>query len=74
MSIFEQIKRDSIQARKVNDPVAKGLLVTLYSEISNINKTAARVGTEITDDDAISVIKKFVKNTEENIIRQKENE
>lgn len=72
MSMIEDIKKDMMIARKSNDPVAKPLLITLYSEASMKGKNE-RNG-DPTDQEVISVIKKFKSNAEETLqIAQKHN-
>lgn len=56
MNLLQQIKDDSITARKGKVPTAT-FLVTLYSEAANIGKNK-RNG-ESTDEEVISVLKKF---------------
>lgn len=60
MSILEQIRADSVSARKSNDKLKSGLLVTLLSEAQTVGKNAGR---ETTDEETIAVIKKFIKNS-----------
>lgn len=62
MSILEQIRADSVSARKSGDKLKSGLLVTLLSEAQSVGKNANR---ETTDEETIAVIKKFIKNAEE---------
>lgn len=59
MSILEQIRADSVSARKSGDKLKSGLLVTLLSEAQSVGKNANR---ETTDEETIAVIKKFIKN------------
>lgn len=58
MSIVENIKKQSVQARFDRHSSAS-LLVTLLSEVQMVGKNAGR---ETTDEEAIAVIKKFIKN------------
>ena len=58
MSIISKIRVASLDARKNRDSIAS-LLTTLLSEVSIVGKNANR---ETTDDEAIAVIKKFIKN------------
>lgn len=60
MSILEQIRADSVSARKSGDKLKSGLLVTLLSEAQTVGKNAGR---ETTDEETIAVIKKFIKNS-----------
>ena len=54
-----------IAARKANDPVAKSLLVTLYSEANMVGKNRRNGAT--TDDEVVATVKKFAANVEETI-------
>ncbi|MFA6199156.1 MAG: GatB/YqeY domain-containing protein [Bacteroidales bacterium] len=54
--LLQQIKEDSIAARKERNPFAP-FLVTLYSECANVGKTKAN--RESTDEEALSIVKKF---------------
>lgn len=63
--LIKQIYNDMVTARKGSDPVAKSLLVTLYSESSMVGKNK-RNG-DPTDEETIGVAKKFVANAEETI-------
>ncbi len=65
MSILENIKTASVEARKAKAPSAS-LLVTLLSEVAMVGKNANR---ETTDAEAIAVVKKFLKNNEETLSR-----
>ena len=57
MSIISDIRTASVEARK-NRSEQASLLVTLLSEATMVGKNANR---ETTDDEAIAVIKKFIK-------------
>jgi uncharacterized protein len=61
--LVDQIRAAMIQARKSGDPVAKSLLVTLYSEVVRVGKD--RRNGETTDDETVAVIRKFMTNTQE---------
>lgn len=64
MSLIEQIKTDSIAARK--NPAEKlkaSLLVTLHSEIVNVGKNKGNRLT--TDEEAVAIIKKFASGCKE---------
>lgn len=65
MKLLEKIKTDQLQARKENHEVKKNLLTTLYSEALNVGKNQGN--RDSTDDEVTSVIKKFIKNSEQNI-------
>ena len=68
--LIEKLFVDMIAARKGNDPVAKSLLVTLYSEANMVGKNR-RNGTT-TDDEVVSTVKKFAANVEETITNMEE--
>lgn len=61
--LIDKIRDDMIRARQGDDAVAKSLLVTLYSEVFMVGKNKRNGPT--TDDEAISVIRKFSANAEE---------
>lgn len=61
--IYEQIKTDSLTARKARAPSAT-FLVTLAAEIDNVAKNKGRPG-QATDEECIAVIKKFQKGINE---------
>lgn len=63
--LIQRLFADMIAARKGNDPVAKSLLVTLYSEAAMVGKNKRNGDT--TDDEVVSVIKKFASNVDETI-------
>ena len=61
-----QIKGDLLEARKSDEHVKKNLLSTLYSETALLGKKKGnRPVEEITDEETIVVIKKFIKGAEE---------
>lgn len=62
-SLINKLHDDMIAARKASDPVAKSLLVTLYSEASKVGKDKRNGDT--TDQEAIAVVKKFITNAME---------
>ena len=63
MSLLLQIKKDQLQARKNNQTAEATLLTTLIGEASMIGKNDGN--RDSTDEEVISVIKKFVKNNNE---------
>lgn len=65
LMLIEKIRDDMIAARKGDDAVAKSLLVTLYSEATMVGKNRRNGLT--TDEEAISMVRKFAANTEETI-------
>lgn len=64
MTLFEQIKADSLTARKNRDTPKVTLLVTLVGEIDSVAKNAGRPG-QATDAEATAVVKKFLKGVDE---------
>jgi uncharacterized protein len=68
--ILDQIKADQLAARKNKDAMAAGLLTTLLSEVSIVGKNNNR---DTTDEEAIAVIKKFIKNNNEFVNTVKDN-
>ena len=69
MTKLEEIKQDSMQARKDKNEVAKNLLITLYSEASMIGKNDGNRIT--TESEVINTVKKFLKNLEETVSHTK---
>lgn len=63
MSLIQTIKAAQITARKARDPSAS-LLTTLIGEAEMVGKNAGR---EVTEQEVIAVIKKFIKNLDETI-------
>ena len=61
--LINQIKSDSLEARKARQTNTATLLTTLYSEASMIGKNAGN--RESTDTEVLQVIEKFVKNANE---------
>lgn len=64
MSLIAQIKTDQLAARKARDVARATLLTTLIGECEMIGKNAGR---EVTDDEVMSRIKKFLDNANETI-------
>jgi len=63
MSLFLQIKKDQLHARKNNKTVEATLLTTLIGEAAMIGKNDGN--RESTDEEVIAVVKKFIKNNKE---------
>ena len=63
--LIKTLFTDMIAARKGDDPIAKSLLVTLYSEAAMIGKN--RRNGDTTDEEVVAVIKKFASNVDETI-------
>ena len=61
--LIQQLFVDMIAARKGSDPIAKSLLVTLYSEAARVGKD--RRNGDTTDEEVIATVKKFAANAEE---------
>lgn len=57
--LLERIKNDSLKARKESDSYSKSMLITLFGELET---SAKRSGNEIMDQDALSLIKSYIKN------------
>lgn len=62
--LLEKLKADQLAARKEKNEVATSLLTTLYSEAVNVGKNKGNRAS--TDDEVISVVKKFIKSANEN--------
>ena len=62
--LLDTLKADQLTARKQKNEVATSLLTTLYSEAVNFGKNKANRPS--TDDEVVSVIKKFIKSANEN--------
>lgn len=62
--LLEKLKNEQLTARKDKKVVAVSLLTTLYSEAVNVGKNDGNRQT--TDDEVISVVKKFIKSAMEN--------
>lgn len=69
MTLMEQIKSNQIQARKNRETDKAALLTTLIGEASMIGKNANR---DTTDEEALAVIRKFIKNANEFIAVSKD--
>jgi uncharacterized protein YqeY len=65
MTLVEQIKIDSLSARKAKSELKATLLTTLYSEVVNVGKNNGNRDT--TDTEAVAVIKKFLKGVDETL-------
>ena len=62
-TMFDQIKRDLLTARKSQDKVATSILKTLVGDLENARSRANNLSTEgeLTDETVTAVVKKFVK-------------
>lgn len=66
MTILMKIKSDLLEARKSDNLVRKNLLTALFSETAMLGKNKGnRTPEEMSDDETIAVIKKFIKGAEE---------
>lgn len=61
--LLEKIRNDMHEAKKSKDVLRANLLSTLYAEIFTLSKS----GKELTEEDEIKIIKKFIKNTDETL-------
>lgn len=60
--LLQKIKEDCLAARKEKDTTKSLLLSTVVSDVEMIGKNAKR---EVTDDDVVTVVKKFMKGINE---------
>lgn len=65
MSLLNQIKADSLEARKAGAKNSAALLTTLYSEAAAVGKNNGN--RESTDEEVIKVVRRFVKNNDETL-------
>ena len=61
--LIEKIRHEMQEAKKNKEVLKANLLSTLYAEIFTLSKS----GKELTEDDEIRIIKKFVKNIDETL-------
>lgn len=61
--LIEKIRNDMHEAKKAKDLLRANLLSTLYAEIFTLSKS----GKELTEEDEIRIIKKFIKNSDETL-------
>jgi len=61
--LMDTIRKDMFEAKKIKDTVKSNLLSTLYSEIFTLSKS----GKELTNDDELKIIRKFMKNIDETL-------
>lgn len=61
--LIEKIRKDMQDAKKNRETVKANLLSTLYAEIF----TQSKSGKEMTEEDEIKIIRKFIKNTDETL-------
>jgi uncharacterized protein YqeY len=66
--LINKLRSDLLLARKNRHPVSTSLLTALVGETTMIGKNAGN--RETTDDEAIAMIRKFLKNAEETLARQ----
>lgn len=61
--LIETIRKDMQQAKLAKETVKANLLSTLYAEIF----TQSKNGSEMTEDDELKIIRKFMKNADETL-------
>lgn len=61
--LMDTIRKDMFEAKKAKDTVKSNLLSTLFAEIFTISKS----GKEMTEEDELKIIRKFLKNIDETI-------
>lgn len=61
--LIETIRKDMQDAKRIKETLKANLLSTLYAEIFTLSKS----GKELTEDDEIRIIRKFIKNTDETL-------
>ena len=61
--LMDTIRKDMFEAKKIKDTVKSNLLSTLFAEIFTLSKS----GKELTDDDELKIIRKFMKNIDETL-------
>ena len=61
--LMDSIRKDMFEAKKIKDTVKSNLLSTLFAEIFTFSKS----GKEITGEDELKIIKKFVKNIDDTL-------
>src|SRR5690242_1413669 len=61
--LMETIRKDMFEAKKVKDTVKSNLLSTLFSEIFTLSKS----GKEMTEEDELKIVRKFLKNIDETL-------
>ena len=64
MPLIQTIKSAQIAARKKRDSITASLLTTLIGEAEMVGKNANR---EVTDQEVVATIKKFIKNIDETL-------
>ncbi len=61
--LMDSIRKDMFEAKKAKDTVKANLLSTLFSDIFTLSKS----GKELTAEDELKIIRKFVKNIDETL-------
>jgi len=61
--LIETIRKDMQEAKKVKETIKANLLSTLYAEIFTFSKS----GKELTEEDELKIIRKFLKNIEDTL-------
>ena len=60
---MDTIRKDMFEAKKAKETLKANLLSTLFSEIFTLSKS----GKELTDEDELKIIRKFLKNIDETL-------
>jgi len=61
--MIDTIRKDMFEAKKIKDTVKSNLLSTLFAEIFTLSKS----GKEVTNEDELKIIRKFMKNIDETL-------
>ncbi|MFI5211856.1 MAG: GatB/YqeY domain-containing protein [Ignavibacteria bacterium] len=61
--LIETIRKDMQNAKRAKETLKANLLSTLYAEIFTLSKS----GKELTEEDEIRIIRKFIKNSDETL-------
>lgn len=62
--LIEKVRSDMHEAKKAKDTLISNLLSTLYAEMFTLSKS----GKELTEEDSIKIVKKFIKNSDETLV------
>jgi len=61
--LIEKVREDMHEAKKQKDLLKSNLLSTLYAEMFTLSKS----GKELTEEDSVKIVRKFIKNSEETL-------
>lgn len=61
--LIEDVRNNMHEAKKQKDVLKSNLLSTLYAEMFTLSKS----GKELTDEDSVKIVKKFIKNCDETL-------